>query len=491
MEQTLTALAKFMTEQVRFIENEEEDFFEGRTFEIADVESEELLAVCVLDSSDQLVSFYYVESYESGEMKAEEMPAVAGNFIKAFYPEGLETYRLQSVIDLDDSCIVEYGINEEKHGLYLPGIGFSVTISTAGRIVQFSYSHDPLDIRYPAQMITADEAKEKYAELIDFELIIRKTDTANYVNGDDTYRLVYAVKEAAVDIPASGEEPDTVSEGNQFEAVLEDRVPEESLYEMLGVTDDHVKIGGQVEEGIRTELWQHASLDIPDEIDLSSVYNEQMITIQFDSATNSPVFIANVEGWQGEQESLEDQMLKARALDFLYKVFPRAKAHFLLEFEEPEEEWLNEFDDGEEVEEPEEEWETFCDEDLEEVEEEDSKVFYFHYHVGGIPVEGCVTAIQVGLYSGHIISASVEPADETPFLKLNTEPALTKAQAKELLMQKLQMELAMANEFDEEGESFYQLTYLPSYPETTGHIQMIDAENGKGYFVDTGDSIFY
>lgn len=53
------------------------------------------------------------------------------------------------------------------------------------------------------------------------------------------------------------------------------------------------------------------------------------------------------------------------------------------------------------------------------------------------------------------------------------------------------MKLSMALEYDEEVHPFYRPVYLPSFPETMGHIQMIDAENERVYFVDIGDTVFY
>lgn len=485
---TLNTLTDFLPERVDFVENKEEELFEGKNYEIIDVESNELIAACTLDEDDELLNFYYLNEPEPGDVTLKEMPSIAESFIEAFYPNSLKDYRLQAVIDLDEICIVEYALHEEVYGLYLPGTGFSITISTNGRVVQFTFSVDQLDIRYPSHVISADEAKWKYAELIDLELVIQKIDTDIYVNGDDSYRLVYKVKEAAMEVPASGEQPDTVSEGNVYESVKMDRVPEASLYELTGITDEHVKIGEHIEDGIRTEKWQHDSLEIAENVDLSESYSERMITIQVDCKTEKIVAVSNVEGWQAKQNPLADDLLKQRALDFLCKLYPQAQTHFMMEVEEQCEDWQDEIGDEEE--------EEACgyvlhDDEMDDVEEEDAKGFFFQYHVGNIPVEECVTVIQVGLYSGHIISASIEPIDEETLVLINTKPTLSKEQALEQLLQKVQMELAMAREFDEEGKSHYLVTYLPSYPETVGHIHMIDADHGETYFVDIGDTIFY
>ncbi|GKV67437.1 MULTISPECIES: hypothetical protein [unclassified Sporosarcina] len=68
---------------------------------------------------------------------------------------------------------------------------------------------------------------------------------------------------------------------------------------------------------------------------------------------------------------------------------------------------------------------------------------------------------------------------------------LTIQEAVDRLMQQLKMKLEMTMEFDEDGETFYRLAYLPSFPKMNGHVHMIDAEDGTAYYVDGGRSVFY
>lgn len=492
VEETLTALSRLINKPVKFILNEEEGFFEGKTYEIYEDGNEELLAICVLGSSNQLTDFHYVDINEPGDLINQDMPAIAETFIKAFYPHALEKYALQSVIDLDEIYIVTYGIKDEKFGLELQGLGFSVTISTNGTVVQFSYDGDEPTIIYPIQMITEEEAKEKYGSLIDFDLVIKQTVKDTYVNGDNTYRLVYALKEAAFDIPASGDNPATIEEGNQYEAIQRQGIPPESIYELIGVTENHVKLGELVNEEIIIEKWMHSYIERPEDVDFTEEYSDQMITIHFDRESNLPTFIYNGEKWQGEEVELDNDLLRKRALDFLYKVFPQAHEHFLIEIEDV----LDYEADMEDIEEDVdyevfEEWDEEDLDELDEFGEEESIAFYFHYHVNQIRVEEKVTCIQVGISSGNIISASVELVNKTLLKQIQTTPILSKDEARDRFMRKLQMELSMSLEFDEDGNTSYYPTYLPSFPETIGHVHMIDAENGKTYYVDIGETVFF
>ena len=477
MKQVANKLAGFIKQDVVFKLSEDE-FFEGTTYEIYEKGSEELLGICVLDSDNRLVNYHFLGVYEKGPQTTEDMPTIAESFIRALYPNGLEQYTLQTVVDLDDVFMVLYGTKDERFELELPGIGFSLTISTSGQVVQFSYDEEPVEIFYPDTMLSEEEAKSRYASLLDFELIIRRTDKEIYANGDNTYRLVYSVKEAAVDIPASGESPVHVAEGNQYERIQQQDAPSTSLYELIGVTANHVKIGELIEDGVRIEKWIHSSIERPAEVDFEEAYSDQFITIHFDMETNIPTMVYNGELWQGGEERLDETTQRQRALDFLFKVFPQANECFLKELEEPEEEWSDDEDHH-------------TDDDIELEMEEESTPFYFQYHVQQVPVEESVTCIQVGVHSGNIISASVEPIDEVVLRVIQTIPAITKQDARARLMQKLRMELSMAHEYDEEGKPFYQPVYLPSFPETVGHVQMIDAVNGKAYYVDVGETLFF
>lgn len=488
MKQVADALGEFIEQDVVFMLSEDE-LFEGTTYEIYEKGNKELLGICVLDSADRLINYHFLGVYEKGDQTADDMPAIAEAFIQALYPNGLEQFAIQTVVDLDDVLMVIYGTKDERFGLELPGIGFSLTISTSGQIVQFSYDEERVEILYPDTMLSEEEAKNQYASLLDFELIIRRTDSEIYANGDDTYRLVYSVKEAAVDIPASGESPDYVAEGNQYKRIQQQDAPSASLYKLIGVTSDHVKIGEQIEDGVRIEKWIHSSVERPEKVDFEEAYSDQLITIHFDTETKLPTMVFNGEPWRGGEERFDETTQQQRALDFLFAVFPQAHERFFKEIEEPEEEWSD--DEDHFTDDDIEEWNDMEQEVEVEMGEEESTPFYFQYHVQQVPVEESVTCIQVGVYSGNIISASVEPVDEAVLRAIKTVPVITKEDARARLMQKLRMELSMAHEYDEEGEPFYRPVYLPSFPETVGHVQMIDAENGKAYYVDVGETLFF
>lgn len=489
MEHVLDSLKLFIKRDIEFALSEDE-LFEGTTYEIYEKETEDLLGICVFDSDGQMNNFHFLGMYEDGNRGAGDMPTIAESFIRTFYPDGLKEYALQSVVDLEEVYLVTFGTKDAKYGLELPGIGFSLTITTGGQVVQFSCDKGPAKILYPETILSEEEAKECYASHLDFELVIVRTDPEIYANGDDTYRLVYSMNEATLDIPASGEAPDLVSEGNEYESIPPQDAPSASLLELIGVTSEYSKLGEKTEDGVRVEKWIHPSIEKPEYIDYEEAYGEQLITIQFDAETGFPTMVYNGERWSGSEEKLDHTTLRQRALDFLFAVYPQADKRFLFEVEEPEEEWQD--DEDEFTDEGMDEWDELVESEIEEMEDEEEAVpFYFRYHIDGVPVEEWVTCIQIGIHSGSVIHASVEPVDETVLQEISPVPVLSKQEARVRFMHALRMELSMAHEYDEEGKAFYRPVYLPSFPETVGHVQMIDAESGKAYYVDIGGTLFF
>ncbi|WP_301107444.1 hypothetical protein [Sporosarcina sp.] len=289
-----------------------------------------------------------------------------------------------------------------------------------------------------------------------------------------------------------------MAEGREYEPLPAHLPADTPLRRMIGIAEQHVKIGEQQDDGVQVEKWQHPSLETPDEIDFSEAYSPNMVTIHYDSA-NRPVYVCNGEEWTGEEDELDGEILLRHALDYLYRLFPDAPQHFWMVKPDVDEEWeeLEEFveelmDELDELNEEgcpdeDEEWIDGPDES----EEEDAQEFFFQFHLNGVPVEGHTVLVSVGRYSGRIITSTMEPTEELPPADTRTVPVLTKQQAREKLVQQMKMKLEMMMEFDEEGKTFYKLTYLPSFPETDGHVRMIDAENGKAYYMDMGGSIFY
>lgn len=489
MEKTIQALTTFIPKKVQFICSEEgDDLYDGINYGIYEQGTEELVAVCVFNESGELRQYHCVNTYEEGNMKRKDVAAIGEKFISKFYPNGLDTYTLQSIIDLDEVFVLNYGIQDAEYGIDIPHVGFSVSVSTMGQIVQFSLDDDPYEIIYPEYILSAVEAKERYLSRLDFECIIRYADKEIFVNGDNRYHLVYRILESAMDIPANGDDPTTVEESNEMKQIDQQALPNKTIYEMIGISEDHRKIGEHTTDLEKIEIWAHSSIDVPEEIDYKEEYYEQMIRVVFNKKDHTLLFVHNGEtgAAKGDQEQLSNQALMRHALDLIFTIYPKADEQFYLELPEvvKDEEDFESEDDFEP--------DDFLDEyDEEHEHEEEAEVFYFHRVVNGVVIDEKVTCIQVGKYTGNITGMFGDPVNQEVIDHLSTKPRISKEKAKQLYAKDLIMELTFSLEFNEDDAQKMILTYVPSFPKTTGHIQMIDAHTGQAYFVDVGDSEFF
>lgn len=484
LHKTQEELLKFIPKKAQFIRSEDKnDLFEGVNYEIYEEGTEEILASCVCNESGGLINYYYLAEYETGSMTSYDVEVIGNDFIQSFYPKGLDTYTLDSIIDLDDEYMVNYGIRDEKIGVIIPHVGFTLTVSTTGQVVQFSYVHEEYDIVYPDQIISAEEAKDRYILELDFQLIIHHIDSEIYVNGDDTDQLVYQVIESAMDIPASGQDPMPVREFVETTAIKYQDVPYKTVYDMVGLNEEYLQVGEEIHGDERIELWAHYSSQLSAGIDYLDEYCEKVIRIVFHKDNHQLLFVHNGEIWSESErtEQLEEDVLEQSALDLMFLLFPDTHERFTLEVldldESPLEEDQEIYDMDEEL----------CEYEL----EEDSRPFYFHAVLDGIPIDDKVICIQVGVYTGKITSVFMETINNGPMNHIQTKPEISKDEAKQLYANDVEMELIFGMEYDEDGKGQIHLSYMPSFPKTIGHVRLIDAQTGKGYYVDVGDSLFF
>lgn len=484
MQNILHKISEYIPRKVQFIRSEgEDDLFEGVHYEIHEGETKEVIADCVVNEAGELLNYHYFTDYGKGNITSHNVEIIVNDFIQSFYPKALDTYALDSIIDLDNEYMVYYGIRDEKFGIIIPHVGFTLTVSTTGQVVQFAYVHDEYEIDYPDQIISAEEAKERYLSKLDFELIIDYIDSEIYVNGDHTDRLVYQVNEVVTDIPASGEEPIIIQESVATKPIKYQEVPYKTVYDMIGLNEEYLQIGEETHGDERIELWAHYSTELPEEIDYLNEYCEKIIRIVFHKDNHQLLFMHNGEVLSELEETtqLSENVLEQSALDFMFILFSDTHEKFKLEVSELDESL---FEEDEAI--------NDMDEEFGEYEqEEDNKQFYFHRVLDGIPINEKIICVQVGIYTGKIIGVSMGNIHTELTADIQTDPKISTDEARQLYANNLEMELIFGVEYDKDGEAQIHLSYTPSFPKTTGHVQLIDAQTGKGYYVDVGDSLFF
>src|SRR5690606_8573758 len=141
-------------------------------------------------------------------------------------------------------------------------------------------------------------------------------------NGDNQYQLAYSVIEHTMEIRVAGSESSSIREGFELDSPIEKiEVPNDSVYELIGITNAYQLLGKQVKEGYRVEIWsmhdevEEYTFDM-DEID------DHVIKLCFDEKSNRLLQVVSGEESANEGVKVELASAKERALEMMFTLFP-------------------------------------------------------------------------------------------------------------------------------------------------------------------------
>lgn len=177
-------------------------------FQIVEKHTDQPLACYGLNEDgemDYFQSYIELEKVQDNQLTYAEMYEKVQSFINMFTPHLVHSMPFAYIIQFDMMYHVVYEKKDEKLGLFLPNSGVTIDITKDGRLYQLFSEVDEYQIYYPENSISKEEAKEKYAEKLEFELMISRADKETFANGDDAYHLVYAPKDYVFHIGPSGE----------------------------------------------------------------------------------------------------------------------------------------------------------------------------------------------------------------------------------------------------------------------------------------------
>ncbi|MDL4842428.1 YcdB/YcdC domain-containing protein [Aquibacillus rhizosphaerae] len=468
--------------------------FEDDSFEIVDLHTDEEIGTYVVNADGELISFTIFDETQAGSVTKEEIASIAEKFINIFHPNKKE-YELSAILDLDNPYMVVYEKRDEKLGLYLHGIGFTVSIATNGQITHFHYVEGEYEVEYADVVVTKEEALKQYISQLDFELIIQQFDHEVYKNGDNHYHLAYNVIDDATDIPIDGSEPFSIREEHPFgPAIPSQDVPDKTIYEILGITSSYKKLDEKKDQGKRTEIWSKQTNVDSFSFDMDDP-EEHVIKLCFDEKTGLLLQVKNGEEYDESNDELSKDNAQKHALNLMFKLFPDTNERFQLEdFEEEFYSYLDEGEDDDFMEE--EDFDVSLDlgdEDMfdDYIEYEPTYTFYFHLHHKGIRMDQHASFIEVGKFTGKITNVELDIPEDELYMQLPTSPVISSDEAKEIYKKYLQMELKFIQEYEDESEKMiYKLSYVPEFPETVGHVRAIEAITGEAMYVDVGDATF-
>lgn len=489
MESILYLLQPFLPVEVY------QTYADYEVYELFDKKTNEQIGMYTLNEQGELANFSLEGEAEVGNLSKQELVSVADLFIATFHPDKKEEYELSAIIDLDNPYMISYEKREGKYGLFLHSEGFTVSVSTSGRVQQFFYAKEDYQIIYPETIIPEEKALETYMKHLNFELIITKFDQEVFKNGDNQIHLAYSVNEHAFDIPADGREPAFVKEEIDWKPIPPQDAPNDKLYKLIGLTAQHKQLEVLVEGDKRIEIWSSLDATGPVNSDMDEI-DSHMIKLCFGQKSGHLLQVTSGEQADQNGNEMGIEAAKQKALDVMFKLFPDTDERFRLEVledyvEDAEDEAFIEEMDTDEI-------EDFFEEELDgegsfedDMEFEDNYTFYFHLLFNDVRVDDCVSIIGIGKYSGRVNHFHLNVLEEADYQQLTSMPVISQDEAKRIYKDLLKMELLFVREYDENYQALYTLSYGPTFPETVGHVRALDAITGKAMYVDVGDATFY
>ncbi|CAM4204195.1 hypothetical protein BAMA_02620 [Bacillus manliponensis] len=430
-------------------------------FNVFEKRTGELVACYEMDGKGGLKHFETCRDLEKVRcigLSHEAVHEIAQSFLQVFASNIVKFIYSSEMIEEDYVFQFSYELRDERYGLTFPQPPVVLEIAKDGRIQYFFSEGADREVHYPAKLITKEEAREKYIEALQFELLFAQADKEIYENGDDSYHLVYAPKEHVMDIGANGE-LHTLEDYNgfvhQFYNIEKRTVQEEEVIKLIGLDDTYIKIHtNEIDEEV-TELW--TKRDYVDDVEVEEGTPFHTIQVRFHKETFQCISVINNERKDEMKEVITEEEARESALQFLFACYPKADEQFLIERSHPLHHCI---------------WE---DENC-----ESQYGFWFHPLYKGKRVGTYSLVIQIGQQSGKILEfqAVTDVAEELH--TLNAEPTLSEEAAKSIYVRDLEMELVWVKE---QNPVRYELCYAPSFPKTDGHIRMIEAHTGMAFHV--------
>ncbi|PFR21381.1 hypothetical protein COK19_21895 [Bacillus cereus] len=441
---------------------------EENTFEIVEKHTDQSLACYGLNENgeiDYFQSYIELEKVEDNQLLRAEIYEKVQSFINTFTPHLIQSAFFACIIEFDMMYHIVYEKKDERFGLFLPNSGFTIDITKDGRLYQLFSHVEEYQINYPENPISKEEAKKKYIENLELELMISKVDKETFANGDDTYHLVYVPKDYVMGIAPDGE-LHTIESYDGFLQIYENIekciVQNDMIRELVGLSDKHIKFHTDIVDNEVIEFWARKE-QVQHIVQGEGEQPSQAIQVCLDKETGKYMSIVNNEQYKQNKEALTEEEARERALQFLFTRYPDANERFMIEKSHPAHHLM---------------WEEE-DEDY-----ESEYVFYFQPMYNEVKVNMYSMTISVGKESGIITRFHACGFDEKEVVGISIEPTISIEEAKEIVMNAVDMEFSWGKEVEEDVTS-YHACYMPAFPKTNGHVKMIEAQTGKAFYIDT------
>lgn len=457
----------------------------GKAYDFFVRGSQELVGRCELNRFGRLVHFERLMGMvlTPSTLEEKDLINIAWTFVKQFYPDIIKEYKLSTIFNLREIYSIYFEKMDERLGVPIPYIGFNVGVGMDGQIADFSFDYPEYEVKYFEEMISTEEAKQKYLNNIELELAFEYCDRETYINGDNNYHLLYKVNRRVATVPANGKLR-FIPEREQYDylPIKGQKSSFTSLYEALGINDKYHRLGRRDLGTGKIEVWSRLfqtnqfeySMFMPEDHILKIAYDWDGRVKHILSGEFTPRLMDKM-GIERAQEI---------ALDFLFFVEPDADQKFLLReikdspFEG--EEYFDKFASDEEGAFPITPQQGY----------EEMYRFLFQRVKSGFFVLDNFITIGIGKYSGSVRMFENTVKSEAALKHVNIEPKLEEEAALKLYEEALKMELTLLPQF-EGRKRVYSPGYLAKFSMEHHYVEAIDAETGKLYEIDLNDPIPY
>ncbi|MEY8348767.1 YcdB/YcdC domain-containing protein [Bacillus cereus] len=438
---------------------------EENTFEIVEKRTDQSLACYGLNENgeiDYFQSYIELEEVEDNQLPHAEIYEKVQSFINTFTPRLVQSAFFSCIIEFDMMYHIVYEKKDERFGVFLPNSGFTIDLTKDGRLHQLFSHVEEYQINYSENPISKEEAKKKYIENLELELMISKVDKETFANGDDTYHLVYVPKDYVMDVAPDGELHTIESYGGflQIYEKIEKRIVQNDMIrELVGLSDKHIKFHTNIVDKEVIEFWVRKER-VQHIVQGEEEQPSQAIQVCLDKETGKYMSIVNNEQYKQNKEALTEEEARERALQFLFARYPDANERFMIEKSHPSHHLMWEED----------EWEY---------------VFYFQPMYNEVKVNMYSMTISVGKKSGIITRFHACGFYEKEIVGISIEPSISIEEAKASIINAVDLEFSWGKEIDKDMTSYHGC-YMPAFPKTNGHVKMIEAQTGKAFYIDTG-----
>ncbi|MCM3652245.1 YcdB/YcdC domain-containing protein [Metabacillus litoralis] len=389
----------------------------------------------------------------------EQLKKRALEFVNHHYPYAENQFTLEKWNQLEEGT---YRLSYVSMALELPlpFSGFFLTIAKSGEITEFRYYGEAINIQYPEMLVEKEVIKEKFLTELNMDLQITEISSELYVDGDSQLHLVYEPSFPFYSYPADGhrdeysdDEEDERSES--LECIFRPKENQEQLNDLIGFDEQSFEKIREVDLGnVTGSVWRTkaGSSELQDDLTIDGFFhrrNDYTLKLMHDNESGNLHSMYSFLNRKGNL-LLDYLECKELALQMLFHLYPLANQIFRLVV-------------------------------AKEGNEEGSNHFHYEFRVfhKEIPIRVGAAMISVNRTTGKIDHYMSPGLDPELLVSVNTQPAITEVETKEIYQRAFTIKLEWTQEYLENHESHYTLTYVPSFPLLEGEIAFIEAQTGQ------------